>query len=61
MVQTCDGYEGDSCENDATVELTIESGLGSRTEQYCEECGENVKTDIAVPQSDERILNEKSL
>lgn len=61
MAQSCDGYQGDSCENDAAVELTIEHGLGSRTEQYCSECSEKIKTDISAPQSDEQVLDEKSL
>lgn len=61
MTRTCDGYQESTCESEATVELTIEHGLGSRTEQYCAECGQQVETDISAPQSDERLLEKKSL
>lgn len=61
MAGTCDGYQGSDCENEATVELTIEHGLGSRTEQYCSACGGEVESDVSAPQSDERILEKESL
>lgn len=61
MARTCDGYQGSSCENEATIELTIEHGLGSRTEQYCDDCGQRVEADISAPQSDERILETESI
>lgn len=61
MTETCEGYQGQDCENEVAIALEIEHGMGRRTERLCEQHGERVKTDISVPQSDEEIIKETQL